>query len=145
MDWSIAFQKRLKDLSKQSVPLSPPSLPKNHRPIRRPTAATAPKASYPLGQLIEDWKKCDEFRDLSEKTRKDYSSKMNALSLDHPDLWASEIDVLDRYIIKGVYKAARNRRGNAMARSINRTLSSAITWALKKASSRSCRSTRLSG
>lgn len=130
MDWSVAFQKRLQQRSEKSAQLSSSSLIDGKRRVTRPTSATAPKASYPLSLLIEEWKRCDEFRDLAEKTRRDYASKMNALSQDHPDLWASEIDALDRYIVKGVYKLARNQRGNAMARSIIRTLSSAITWGL---------------
>ncbi|TYC51646.1 hypothetical protein FMN50_20410 [Rhodobacterales bacterium] len=131
MDWSTAFAKRIDALqNKASVEKAEDAPAKRKNRRARPAPATAPKGTYPLSRLNEDWQRSDEFHDLAEKSRRDYASKMRAIEQDAPDVWASEIDALDRQIIKAIYKRARATRGNAMARSMIRILSSAITWGL---------------
>ncbi|WP_281932130.1 hypothetical protein [Roseibium album] len=127
MDWSDAFQKQLAALQQPQKPAAP------KRPRAKPTRATAPKGSYPLSQLIEDWKKSPRFTDdLAPKSRYDYASKMNVLSERYPDIWAAEIDAIDRPIVYGLYEDIRAKRGLSMARSTIRVMSSAFTWGLNK-------------
>lgn len=130
MDWSAAFAKRLAVLQKEQQTSEPRPAPARTSRVSRPTRATAPRNSYPLSRLNEDWQRSSEFKDLAAGTRRDYANKMNAIAETAPDVWASEIDALDRVIVKSVYRLARDRRGNAMARSMIRILSSAITWGL---------------
>lgn len=130
MDWSAAFARKLKALEKQAAQKAPKPTSK---PRARATMATAPRGSYPVSRLIEDWKKSPAFKeDISDKTRTDYTNKLKALEKSQPDLWAAEIDALDRPIIFGLYEALRAERGLAMSKGIIRALSSAITWGLNK-------------
>jgi hypothetical protein len=131
MDWSDAFAKRLEKLlgAKSETEPAKPAAPK--RPRARPTQATAPKGSYPVSQLIEDWKRSPKFKEkLSDKSRRDYASKMKVLSEAHPEIWAAEIDAIDRPIVYGLYERLWEERGLQMSRGIIRVLSSAITWGL---------------
>ena len=130
MDWSAAFAKRLAVLQKEQAASEPRPAQVKTPGVSRPTRATAPRNSYPLSRLNEDWQRSSEFKDLAAGTRRDYANKMKAISETSPDVWASEIDALDRVIVKGIYRLARDRRGNAMARSMIRIMSSAITWGL---------------
>jgi len=127
MEWSTAFSQMIKDRQPQK-PASP-----------KPTAQTkvrskgVSKGSYPISRLIEDWRRSPAFKeDLRERSQKDYISKLNVMAEMYPDLWASEVDVLDRVICFAVYDRLRHERGQNMARGVIRVLSSAVTWGLNR-------------
>lgn len=123
MDWSQAFSRSLKAAAVQEA----------IAPKAKPGRATAPRGSYPVSRLIEDWKNTDAFKaDLAEKTRQDYKQKMKVLEDRAPDIWGAEIDALDRAILYGVYDDLRQDPGLATARGVIRVLSSAITWGLNR-------------
>lgn len=122
MTWSERFQKDLAKLQEAKAPR--PDMP-------RPSRATAPRNSYPLCRLIEDWKRSGAFRDdLAPKTQEDYKSKMNVLASLYPEIWAAEIDAMKRPVIYGLYENLRTKRSLTMARGIIMVLSSAFTWGL---------------
>lgn len=136
MDWSAAFTKHLASLEKEQAakPKAKPAAPSRPQASSRarPTLATAPRGSYPLSRLIEDWKNSPTFRDdKAPKTRSDYASKMNVLAEAYPDLWAAEADALDPAILWGIYEDMRVKRGLPMAKGTIRVLSSAISWGLR--------------
>lgn len=121
MDWSTHFLKKLSAAKVQEAV----------RPKGRPSRATAPASSYPVARLIADWRKSPEFlEDKAAKTQVDYINKMRVIEQAAPDIWAAEIDALDRTILFGLYSALRAERGLATARSVVRILSSAMSWGL---------------
>ncbi|MBO6893425.1 MAG: hypothetical protein JJ866_15890 [Roseibium sp.] len=96
MDWSAAFAKRMAEAQKKAKDTET-KRPAKTKQTRAPALRkTRKKGPYPLGRLIEDWKRSPSFRDdKAEKTRRDYASKMSVLEEAYPDVWAAEIDALD--------------------------------------------------
>lgn len=132
--WSEMFAARLQaGQSEKPSATARPAPVAARQPRPRKSLNISPRGTYPLSRLIEDWQRSPAFKeDVSEKTRKDYRSKMNVLAETHPDVWASEVDALDRVICHAIFEQMRKSRGLAMARGVIRVLSTAITWGLNR-------------
>ncbi|WP_126010149.1 hypothetical protein [Georhizobium profundi] len=148
VDWSVDFCRKL--------------AADRHNAKRSAVAArTAPKKiapTYPLGRLFEDWYRSPKFGGIgapasaaaegeklkggarkpiggkiyTANTIRDFKQKARVIESHDPDLWASEVDALDRVICYGLYEDLWQTRGLATARGAMATLSAAISWGLNR-------------
>lgn len=123
-DWSLRLAAEIEARQAEAAtPVKPAA--KASRPARL--------AIYPVKRLVEDWQQSPAFStDISERTRKDYRYKLSVLEREAPDIWAAELDSLDRQIAFGLYEDLRARRGLSMANGIMRVLSTACSWGLRR-------------
>lgn len=111
--------------------------PKGSKPIRHAPAV------YTLANLFEDWKRSPrwvggeavgkrQIKQLSQHTRDNYRWKMSAIETHDHELYHAAVDALDATIIFGLYEELWAERGLATARACVATISSAISWGMKR-------------
>lgn len=133
VDWSIAFQKKLK--------AKPAPLDKlgSGRPSS-PASGTA-RERYTVARLFEDWKspvtgapkfRADNPRRYSPHTVRFYGAGMRVVERDHMVIWNAPVDFLKPGDIVAMYEDIWSTRGLATARATVLTLSAAISWAIRR-------------
>ena len=112
--------------------------PKNTPPARHVAAA------YTIEHLFSDWQRSPRWsaggiekgkrveKAYAPNTQADYRQKMRVIERHDPELYTAAVDALDETILYGLYEELWEARGNATARGVILTLSSAISWGRKR-------------
>lgn len=123
LDWSQNFQKeRVTEAQEKRQEMAP----------ARAIVVEKPVGTYPISQLMEDFRNSPAVKDLAKATRDDYRKKARVIEYHDPDLWAAEVASLDQAICYGLYEDLWEKRGVATARGTLTILGMAIKWGLKK-------------
>lgn len=100
-------------------------------PRRRKTAPRPPASLYTTSELFEDWQASPRFARLARRTRIGYAERGRRIAERLPEIWAKDVDAIDRGAANRAYEAALAKWGASEAASMFRTLSSAYSWGEK--------------
>ncbi len=136
VDWSIAFKADLQPVKAQAP-----------RQAGR-AVSIAPHGLLTVEALFHDWFLSRKFQIpanpkeawklrlsgicYAKKTAQDYRWKASVIEKDHMDIWTAPAQALTTAIVHGLFEELLQTRGLATARSTILTLSTAMSWAMRR-------------
>jgi hypothetical protein len=143
VDWSIAFQKKLKaQLATASRPSAAPPEGQPAKPAVRPVRPNKPEQfRYTVAKLFEDWRspvtgspkfRPDNPRRYSPHTIRFYATGARVIERDHIVIWNAAVEFLRPGDLVAMHEEIWASRGLATARATILTLSAAISWAIRR-------------
>ncbi|KTQ97783.1 hypothetical protein NS226_03850 [Aureimonas ureilytica] len=137
LDWANRKAEEIAAKRAELVKAANHKRPKGAKPLRH-----AP-VIYSLADLFEDWKRSPRWvggeaigkrqvKQLAENTRNNYRWKMAVIAQHDHELFHAAVDALDGTILFGLYEDLWAERGLSTARGCIATISSAISWGMKR-------------
>ena len=139
LDWSEDFSRRL-EARRAQVESAGRLKARKRKGGPRP-------ALYTVAMLLQEWRNPEinprfgtegvavgkrQQRPLADTTKRSYGDGARIIEKDHPDIYNSAVAALDTEIIYGMYESLWEGHGLHTARRAVATLSSAISWAIRK-------------
>lgn len=110
-----------------------PDIEKRRQDRRAGRRVVAPgRKVYRLADLLTAWQNAPLFREKACKTQSFYRQMLGILERDAPALWSGPALALTTPKAFTLYEDLSARRGRAMARAVIATLSTALSWGMRR-------------